>query len=265
MKIRLLTFLLSLCLPLVCHAQQPQDNLPEPVQLARLGISVIGGGVPAPVVECTSPTGAIMWEGFEESDREGDCADGYESSCRYTDKWTIVGSTPDFNATSPAGSPANTACSTSVRLNYADGNESIYWDYGSNWAAADVATTVTAWIYIASATLPNNTGRNIFHVNSSTGAWYRGHVRLYHNNSGNYAFLFQNTYTAKEDYTLPGWFKFKLHFAADSTESYLQINDDEIVAATTEDRVARYIYFGTIVSMAAGDALDMYLGSVYVD
>lgn len=47
MKIRLYTILLSFILPLVCYAQQPEDSLPEPIQLARMNVITVGGGVTA--------------------------------------------------------------------------------------------------------------------------------------------------------------------------------------------------------------------------
>lgn len=84
MKLRIFTILLSLCLPLACFAQQPQDNLPEPIQLARMNLIVAGGGTGGdttpPQLSSVSADGddwTFTYNEIVTATDDGDMCDGY--------------------------------------------------------------------------------------------------------------------------------------------------------------------------------------------
>lgn len=77
MKIRLLTILAILLFPLASFAQQPEDNLPEPVQIARLNAINIGGGVTA-----SGPTPVAVSENWN-------CDNSTDPDCQLD--WTELG------------------------------------------------------------------------------------------------------------------------------------------------------------------------------
>lgn len=85
----------------------------------------IGGGTTA--AGCTTPTGTHVTESWGDSSTS--CWAAGPSSCNNT--WTIGLGTAQSIITSPAGAPANTACSNSLQMNVPAANDYLSLAYSA--------------------------------------------------------------------------------------------------------------------------------------
>lgn len=202
------------------------------------------------VAGCSTPTGTALTESFGDSSIS--CWTSGPTTCDNT--WTVTGSGNSI-VTSPAGSPANSACANSFQLVGTASTQFITRNITSIPEAT--AVDVYAYLYVTSEALGTYTSRTLLAV---TGAATRATVHLYRADAGTLYLRGSGlTNSANVSITTGTWYKVRLHAETGTDVSYITVNDGSAQTFT------QGAYAATQVQVGSGSAVtwEIVVGCLY--
>lgn len=220
---------------------------------------------------CSPTTGDELTEGFESLSGSS----GYEAN---VGTWTQTGSTIDNQATL-AGSPPSNSCTKGINFSVVDAAAAkSVWDRGSTLARA-TTTDIVFDLYITSITFDDDfENSHIFlWANNATGGSALGKIQLYRTGA-TYNLRARNSDDSSTATLVPvsteTWYTVTIHFESTTSEAYFQVvgggstvcdTAGECKYTRTDTADPRYLIFGVMDGMDAGDSLNMTFGYVRIN
>lgn len=222
------------------------------MQLARMSVGVVvgaGGGATA----CTTPTtGDIMHEGFLGA--------GYELGAAWSETGT---GTIDEDASLP-GTPPSGSCTEGLHVVASDSASKSRWDNGSTISRAQ-NIDIHVPFYIDSYTLASGSFPILYFQNNATaGIGILATMKVYLS-GGVFKFACEGASTSTlTAVSADAWHEVTMHLDATAASSTCTLDGTATGFQRNDANDPRYLFLGA-PELAAGQAIDIYFGRVYVD
>jgi len=208
---------------------------------------------------CTTPTGTHYTESFGDSSTS--CWTAGPSTCNHT--YTVTGTAAQSIITSPAGAPANTACTNSLQMAIPDANEHII---SNTFTSIPNSTSfdVTFTFYLSSQSVASGNSIELicFTDNGdSCDSSGRDFALFLANSSGTLTLVGQGTTTSTGvTITTATWYSVTLHHDSTSANCSLSVDGGAAKTFTCNANPVAEVYIGGQHSFAY--AYTMVIGNM---